>query len=220
LLTSGGRTFATGFSQCHKTLACANFRANKSKQKTLGINVSFHTFALPQIEVLISNWIWESRIKRDAITKKSNKMAKEITGFVKLQVKGGQANPAPPVGPALGSKGVNIMEFCKQFNARTQEKIGKVLPVLITVYSDKSFDFVIKTPPAAVQLLEAAKLQSGSKEPNRNKVGKVNWSQVEAIAKDKMSDLNCFTIESAMRMVAGTARSMGITVDGTAPWEN
>jgi large subunit ribosomal protein L11 len=136
-------------------------------------------------------------------------MAKEITGFVKLQVKGGQANPAPPVGPALGSKGVNIMEFCKQFNARTQEKIGKVLPVLITVYSDKSFDFVIKTPPAAVQLLEAAKLQSGSKEPNRNKVGKVNWSQVETIAKDKMSDLNCFTIESAMRMVAGTARSMG-----------
>ena len=157
---------------------------------------------------------------RDVITKKSNIMAKEITGFVKLQVKGGQANPAPPVGPALGSKGVNIMEFCKQFNARTQEKIGKVLPVLITVYSDKSFDFVIKTPPAAVQLLEAAKLQSGSKEPNRNKVGKVNWSQVETIAKDKMSDLNCFTIESAMRMVAGTARSMGITVDGTAPWEN
>ena len=157
---------------------------------------------------------------RDVITKKSNIMAKEITGFVKLQVKGGQANPAPPVGPALGSKGVNIMEFCKQFNARTQEKIGKVLPVLITVYSDKSFDFVIKTPPAAVQLLEAAKLQSGSKEPNRNKVGKVNWSQVETIAKDKMSDLNCFTVESAMRMVAGTARSMGITVDGTAPWEN
>jgi large subunit ribosomal protein L11 len=157
---------------------------------------------------------------RDVITKKSNIMAKEITGFVKLQVKGGQANPAPPVGPALGSKGVNIMEFCKQFNARTQEKIGKVLPVLITVYSDKSFDFVIKTPPAAVQLLEAAKLQSGSKEPNRNKVGKVNWSQVETIAKDKMSDLNCFTVESAMRMVAGTARSMSITVDGTAPWEN
>jgi large subunit ribosomal protein L11 len=146
-------------------------------------------------------------------------MAKEISGFVKLQVQGGQANPAPPVGPALGSKGVNIMEFCKQFNARTQDKPGKVLPVLITVYSDKSFNFIIKTAPAAVQLLEAAKLQSGSKEPNRNKVGKVNWSQVEAIAKDKMSNLNCFTVESAMKMVAGTARSMGITVDGTAPWE-
>lgn len=147
-------------------------------------------------------------------------MAKAISGFVKLQVKGGQANPAPPVGPALGSKGVNIMEFCKQFNARTQDKMGKVLPVLITVYSDKSFEFVIKTPPAAVQLLEAAKLQSGSKEPNRSKVGKVNWEQVAAIAQDKMSDLNCFTKESAMRMVAGTARSMGITVEGTAPWEN
>ena len=146
-------------------------------------------------------------------------MAKEISGFVKLQVKGAQANPAPPVGPALGSKGVNIMEFCKQFNARTQDKPGKVLPVLITVYSDKSFDFIIKTAPAAVQLLEAAKLQSGSKEPNRSKVGKVNWSQVEAIAKDKMNDLNCFTVDSAMKMVAGTARSMGITVDGTAPWE-
>ena len=140
-------------------------------------------------------------------------MAKEISGFVKLQVKGGQANPAPPVGPALGSKGVNIMEFCKQFNARTQDKPGKVLPVLITVYSDKSFDFIIKTAPAAVQLLEASKLQSGS-----TKVGKVNWSQVEAIAKDKMSDLNCFTVESAMKMVAGTARSMGITVEGDAPW--
>ena len=126
---------------------------------------------------------------------------------------------AHPVGPALGSKGVNIMEFCKQFNARTQDKPGKVLPVLITVYTDKSFDFIIKTAPAAVQLLEAAKLQSGSKEPNRSKVGKVNWSQVEAIAKDKMSDLNCFTVESAMKMVAGTARSMGITVDGSAPWE-
>ena len=147
-------------------------------------------------------------------------MAKEITGYVKLQVKGGQANPAPPVGPALGSKGVNIMEFCKQFNARTQEKIGKVLPILITVYSDKSFDFVIKTPPAAVQLLEAAKLPGGSKEPNRSKVGKVEWSQVEDIAKDKMSDLNCFTVESAMRMVAGTARSMGITLTGSAPWDN
>jgi large subunit ribosomal protein L11 len=146
-------------------------------------------------------------------------MAKEITGYVKLQVKGGQANPAPPIGPALGSKGINIMEFCKQFNARTQAKIGKVLPVLITVYSDKSFEFIIKTPPAAVQILEAAKLQSGSKEPNRNKVGKVNWTQVEAIAKDKMPDLNCFTVESAMRMVAGTARSMGINVDGKAPWD-
>lgn len=145
-------------------------------------------------------------------------MAKEITGFVKLQCKGGQANPAPPIGPALGSKGVNIMEFCKQFNARTQDKMGKVLPVLLTVYSDKSFDFVIKTPPAAVQLMEAAKIQKGSKESNRAKVGKVNWQQVEAIAKDKMSDLNCFTVESAMKMVAGTARSMGLNVDGTAPW--
>lgn len=147
-------------------------------------------------------------------------MAKEIATYVKLQVKGGQANPAPPIGPALGSKGVNIMEFCKQFNARTQDKMGKVLPVLLTVYTDKSFDFVIKTPPAAVQLLEAAKLQSGSKEPNRVKVGKVNWTQIEVIAKDKMSDLNCFKLESAMNMVAGTARSMGITVDGKAPWEN
>ena len=152
------------------------------------------------------------------LTPKKFFMAKEISGFVKLQVKGAQANPAPPVGPALGSKGVNIMEFCKQFNARTQDKPGKVLPVIITVYSDKSFEFIIKTPPAAVQLLEAAKLQSGSKEPNRSKVGKVNWQQVEAIAKDKMNDLNCFTVESAMKMVAGTARSMGITVDGTAPW--
>lgn len=146
-------------------------------------------------------------------------MAKEITGFVKLQVKGGQANPAPPVGPALGSKGVNIMEFCKQFNARTQDKLGKVVPVLITVYSDKSFDFVVKTAPASVQLMEAAKTQNGSKESNRVKVGKVSWDQVEAIAKDKMPDLNCFTVESAMKMVAGTARSLGITVEGTAPWE-
>ncbi|OJW84587.1 MAG: 50S ribosomal protein L11 [Bacteroidetes bacterium 46-16] len=145
-------------------------------------------------------------------------MAKEITGFVKLQVKGGQANPAPPIGPALGSKGVNIMEFCKQFNARTQDKMGKVLPVLLTVYADKSFDFVIKTPPAAVQLMEASKIQKGSKESNRVKVGKVSWAQVEEIAKDKMADLNCFTVESAMRMVAGTARSMGLTVEGTAPW--
>jgi large subunit ribosomal protein L11 len=147
-------------------------------------------------------------------------MAKEITGYVKLQAKGGQANPAPPIGPALGSKGVNIMEFCKQFNARTQDKPGKVLPVLITVYSDKSFDFVIKTPPAAIQLLELSKVKSGSKEPNRNKVGKVTWAQVEEVAKDKMSDLNCFTIESAMKMVAGTARSMGLTVEGDAPWQN
>lgn len=145
-------------------------------------------------------------------------MAKEITGYVKLQVKGGQANPAPPIGPALGSKGVNIMEFCKQFNARTQDKMGKVLPVLLTVYSDKSFDFVIKTPPAAVQLMDAAKVQKGSKESNRTKVGKVTWAQVEEIAKDKMPDLNCFTVESAMRMVAGTARSMGLTVEGAAPW--
>ena len=147
-------------------------------------------------------------------------MAKEISGFVKLQVKGGQANPAPPVGPALGSKGVNIMEFCKQFNARTQDKMGKVVPVLITVYTDKSFDFEIKTAPAAVQLMEAAKIQSGSKESNRQKVGKVTWDQIEAIANDKMSDLNAFTVNSAMSMVAGTARSMGITVDGKAPWEN
>ena len=147
-------------------------------------------------------------------------MAKEITGFVKLQCKGGQANPAPPIGPALGSKGINIMEFCKQFNARTQDKMDKVLPVIITVYSDKSFEFVIKTPPAAVQLMEAAKIQKGSKESNRTKSGKVTWSQVETIAKDKMPDLNCFTVESAMKMVAGTARSMGLTVEGKAPWEN
>ncbi len=147
-------------------------------------------------------------------------MAKEIGGFVKLQCKGGQANPAPPIGPALGSKGVNIMEFCKQFNARTQDKPGKILPVLITVYTDKSFDFVIKTPPAAVQLMELANVKNGSKEPNRAKVGKVTWAQVEEIAKDKMPDLNCFTVESAMKMVAGTARSMGLTVEGTAPWVN
>ena len=147
-------------------------------------------------------------------------MAKEISGFVKLQVKGGQANPAPPVGPALGSKGVNIMEFCKQFNARTQDKMGKVVPVIITVYSDKSFDFVIKTAPAAIQLMDAAKLQKGSKESNRAKVGKVTWSQIEVIAKDKMPDLNCFKLESAMSMIAGTARSMGVTVEGKAPWDN
>lgn len=145
-------------------------------------------------------------------------MAKEVTGFVKLQVKGGQANPAPPVGPALGSKGINIMEFCKQFNARTQDQQGKVLPVIITVYADKSFDFIIKTAPASVQLLELAKIKKGSAEPNRKKRGKVSWEQVEAIAKDKMNDLNCFTVESAMRMVAGTARSLGITITGKAPF--
>lgn len=146
-------------------------------------------------------------------------MAKEITGYVKLQVKGGQANPSPPVGPALGSKGLNIMEFCKQFNARTQEKMGTVLPVLITVFSDKSFEFVVKTPPAANMLLEAAKIKSGSAEPNRKKVGSVTWDQVKVIAETKMPDLNAFKVESAMKMVAGTARSMGITVSGKAPWE-
>jgi large subunit ribosomal protein L11 len=145
-------------------------------------------------------------------------MAKEIQTYIKLQVKGGQANPAPPIGPALGSKGVNIMEFCKRFNARTQESMGKVLPVIITVFTDKSFEFEIKTPPAAIQLLEAAKIKGGSPQPNRNKVGKVNWEQVKVIAENKMPDLNCFTLESAMRMVAGTARSMGITVEGTPPW--
>ncbi|MES2836706.1 MAG: 50S ribosomal protein L11 [Bacteroidota bacterium] len=144
-------------------------------------------------------------------------MAKEITGFVKLQVKGGAANPSPPIGPALGSKGVNIMEFCKQFNARTQEKAGKVLPVIITVYSDKSFDFIIKTPPAAIQLLDAAKIKSGSAESNRKKVGSVTWDQVRTIAEGKMPDLNCFTIESAMSMIAGTARSMGLTIAGESP---
>jgi large subunit ribosomal protein L11 len=145
-------------------------------------------------------------------------MAKEVSGLVKLQVKGGAANPSPPVGPALGSKGVNIMEFCKQFNARTQDKPGKVLPVLITVYSDKSFDFVIKTPPAAIQLMDAAKIKKGSPESNKKKVGSVTWEQVQAIAEDKMPDLNCFTLDSAMKMVAGTARSMGLTIKGTAPW--
>jgi large subunit ribosomal protein L11 len=146
-------------------------------------------------------------------------MAKEITGYLKLQVKGGQANPSPPVGPALGSKGLNIMEFCKQFNARTQEKMGQVLPVLITIFSDKSFDFVVKTPPAAIMLLEAAKIKSGSSEPNRKKVGAVTWDQVKEIAAVKMPDLNAFKVESAMKMIAGTARSMGITVSGKAPWE-
>jgi large subunit ribosomal protein L11 len=144
-------------------------------------------------------------------------MAREITGYVKLQVKGGAANPSPPIGPALGSKGVNIMEFCKQFNARTQDRPGKILPVLITVYSDKSFDFIIKTPPAAAQLMELAKIKSGSAESNRKKVGTVSWDQVKTIAEDKMPDLNCFTIESAMSMVAGTARSMGLTVTGDSP---
>jgi large subunit ribosomal protein L11 len=147
-------------------------------------------------------------------------MAKEVETFIKLQVKGGAANPSPPVGPALGAKGVNIMEFCKQFNARTQDKAGKVLPVVITVYKDKSFEFVIKTPPAAVQLMEMSKLKSGSDEPNRKKVGSVSWDQVKAIAEDKMNDLNCFTIDSAMRMIAGTARSMGITVEGDFPVNN
>ena len=144
-------------------------------------------------------------------------MAKEVAAFIKLQIKGGAANPSPPVGPALGSKGVNIMDFCKQFNARTQDKAGKVLPVIITVYSDKSFDFVVKQPPVAIQLKEAAKIKSGSAQPNRTNVGEVTWEQIEAIAKDKMPDLNCFTLEAAMRMVAGTARSMGINVKGEFP---
>ena len=143
-------------------------------------------------------------------------MAKKVQKIVKLQVRGGQANPSPPVGPALGAAGVNIMEFCKQFNGRTQEKQGQVLPVVITVFEDKSFDFVIKTPPAAVQLLDAAKLKGASGEPNRVKVGSVSWDQVRTIAEDKMQDLNCFTVESAMKMVAGTARSMGINVKGGA----
>jgi large subunit ribosomal protein L11 len=147
-------------------------------------------------------------------------MAKEVSALIKLQVKGGAANPSPPIGPALGAKGVNIMDFCKQFNARTQDQPGKVLPVIITVYSDKSFDFIIKTPPVAVQLKDAAKLKSGSPEPNRKKVASINWDTVRKIAQDKMPDLNCFTIESAMSMVAGTARSMGITVDGPSPFEN
>lgn len=146
-------------------------------------------------------------------------MAKEVTGFIKLQIKGGAANPSPPVGPALGAKGVNIMEFCKQFNARTQDQAGKVLPVVIQVYGDKSFDFVIKTPPVASQLMEASKTKKGSPEPNRKKVASVTWAQVEEIAKDKLPDLNTANVSSAMRMVAGTARSMGFTVDGAAPWE-
>ena len=144
-------------------------------------------------------------------------MAKEVSGFVKLQVKGGQANPAPPIGPALGSKGVNIMEFCKQFNARTQDKMGKVLPVVLTVFSDKSFEFIIKTP-VAVQILEITKVSKGSAEPNRKKLGELTWDQVKKIAEDKMPDLNCFEVESAMNMVAGTARSMGITISGNKPF--
>ena len=144
-------------------------------------------------------------------------MAKEVAAFIKLQIKGGAANPSPPVGPALGSKGVNIMDFCKQFNARTQDKAGKVLPVIITVYSDKSFDFVVKQPPVAIQLKEAAKVQKGSAQPNRDKVGQVTWDQVREIAQDKMPDRNCFTLEAAMRMIAGTARSMGINVVGEFP---
>ncbi|SHJ09056.1 LSU ribosomal protein L11P [Mesonia phycicola] len=145
-------------------------------------------------------------------------MAKEVSKVVKLQVRGGAANPSPPVGPALGAAGVNIMEFCKQFNGRSQDKQGKVLPVVITVYKDKSFDFVIKTPPAAVQILEAAKTKKGSGEPNRKKVASISWDQVKTIAEDKMQDLNAFTVESAMKMVAGTARSMGVTVKGDAPF--
>jgi large subunit ribosomal protein L11 len=148
-------------------------------------------------------------------------MAKEVDVYIKLQVKGGSANPAPPIGPALGSKGVNIMEFCKRFNAQTTEQMGKILPVIISVYKDKTFDFVIKTPPAAIQLFEAAKLApgKGSPEPNRKKVGSVTWDQVKTIAENKMPDLNCFTTEAAMKMIAGTARSMGLTITGTAPFE-
>ncbi len=147
-------------------------------------------------------------------------MAKEIAGQIKLQIKGGAANPSPPVGPALGSKGINIMEFCKQFNARTQDKAGKVLPVVITYYADKSFDFIVKNPPVAIQLLEVSKQKSGSAEPNRKKVAEITWDQIKVIAEDKMTDLNCFTLESAMKMVAGTARSMGIAIKGTFPGNN
>ena len=145
-------------------------------------------------------------------------MAKDIAGYVKLQVKGGQANPSPPIGPALGSKGLNIMEFCKQFNARTQDKMGMVLPVVITYFTDKSFEFAIKTPPAAIMLLEATKIKTGSDQPNRKKVGSVTWDQVKTIAETKMPDLNCFTVESAMKMIAGTAKNMGITISGNAPF--
>ena len=146
-------------------------------------------------------------------------MAKEVEGLIKLQIKGGAANPSPPVGPALGAKGVNIMEFCKQFNARTQDKAGKLIPVIITVYKDKSFDFITKTPPVAVQILEAAKLKSGSDEPNRKKVASLTWEQVQQIAEGKTAELNAFKVESAMKMVAGTARSMGVTISGTPPFE-
>ncbi len=145
-------------------------------------------------------------------------MAKEISGYLKLQIRGGQANPSPPVGPALGAKGLNIMEFCKQFNARSQEKQGQLLPVVITIYSDKSFDFVIKTPPAATLIMEAIKLKKGSSEPNRDKVGSITWDQIKTIAETKMPDLNAFKVESAMKVVAGTARSMGVNVKGQAPW--
>ena len=144
-------------------------------------------------------------------------MAKQVSGFVKLQVKGGAANPAPPIGPALGSKGLNMMEFCKQFNARTKDKAGKVLPVIITVYADKTFDFIIKTPPVANQLMEVTGITKGSEQSNRKRVASVSWEQVQKIAEDKMPDLNCFTVESAMKMVAGTARSMGIAVTGDFP---
>jgi len=147
-------------------------------------------------------------------------MAKVADGFIKLQVRGGQANPAPPVGPALGAKGVNIMEFCKRFNAKTQDSMGQLIPVVISVYKDKSFDFIVKTPPAATQLLEVAKLKKGSPESNRLKVGSVTWDQVKVIAENKMEDLNAMTIESGMKMIAGTARSAGLTIDGTPPWEN
>jgi large subunit ribosomal protein L11 len=146
-------------------------------------------------------------------------MAKQVTGYLKLQVKGGQANPAPPIGPALGSKGLNIMDFCKQFNARTQDKQGQVLPVLVTIYNDKSFDFVIKTPPAAILIMDAVKKQKGSAQPKTVKIGSITWDQVKTIAETKMPDLNAFTIEAAMKMVAGTARSLGVTVSGAAPWE-
>lgn len=145
-------------------------------------------------------------------------MAKDIAGYVKLQVKGGQANPAPPIGPALGSKGLNIMEFCKQFNARTQDKMGMVVPVVITYFTDKSFEFALKTPPAAIMLLEASKVKTGSAEPNRKKVGTVTWEQVKTIAETKMPDLNCFTVDSAMKMIAGTAQNMGITITGNSPF--
>ena len=146
-------------------------------------------------------------------------MAKEVSAMIKLQIKGGAANPSPPIGPALGAKGVNIMEFCKQFNARTQDKAGKVIPVVITVYNDKSFEFITKNPPVAVSLLEITKVKAGSAESNRKKVGTVTWDQVRTIAEGKMVDMNCFTIESAMKMIAGSARSAGINVEGTAPWE-